>query len=65
MTPEEATKIAALIATADGGCTNCANGLAQQFTEAGFGFRWFFNDDYDYDEKPMILVEPSPKEPRP
>ena len=59
MTPEEAAKIASLIATADNGCTNCASSLAREFTDAGFGFRWYFNDEYDYDEKPMILVEPA------
>jgi hypothetical protein len=59
MTNDEAAKIATLIATADNGCANCADALAKKFTASGFGFRWFYNDDYDYDEKPMILVEPA------
>ena len=40
MTPVEARMIAAVASTADGGCTTCAMGLADELSRLFPGFDW-------------------------
>lgn len=38
MTQDEANKVAAVIRTADGGCSSCVSELCRRMTAAGLGF---------------------------
>lgn len=50
MTREEAEKVAAIFATADGGCADCVHALAKVARKAFPGFPWVEMTDKALDE---------------
>jgi hypothetical protein len=52
MTIEEAQRIAAIVATADNGCSNCVGALADQLKAAFPEFEWEIEPTYpQYDDE--------------
>jgi hypothetical protein len=70
MTQDEASKIAAIIATADGGCAACVRSLCDLMSQAGLGFSFrmtdkdvelqspWSNDPDDTITIPEVIAEP-------
>jgi hypothetical protein len=71
MTIDDAQKIAKIIGTADGGCSNCVGDLVERLSKMFPSFRWIITDEHqmeqpDWSEDPedthqvgfVVLVEP-------
>lgn len=52
ITRDEARRIARAIGGADGGCLNCAKGLAEEMNDAGLGWR------FDATKKDLFVKAP-------
>lgn len=47
MTLVEAQKVAAIVATADGGCSVCVRDLVEQLNETFKDFTWLYDEDQE------------------
>jgi hypothetical protein len=57
LTLEEARKVAAIVAYADGGCSHCVAALVKELDETFPEFSWTYTLDYELDLHERIKVE--------
>lgn len=55
MTREEAEKIAAVIATADGGCGPCVSSLCELMSKAFPAFEWAIGEADRYPDQDVVV----------